>query len=72
MPYPDLAETLRATIREARKSKTLSVIAEESGVAISTLSEFLSGKDLRLSNASQLAGYLGLELRAKKRTKPAS
>ncbi len=57
----ELAETLRAAIRKS--GKPLLAIANDTGVAVSTLSEFMSGADMRLKNASKIAAYLGFSLK---------
>jgi predicted transcriptional regulator len=60
----ELADTLRITIRKS--GLPLLTIAKESGVAVSTLSEFMDGADMRLKTASKIAAYLGLELKKPK------
>jgi len=60
-----LAEILRDAIRNS--GQPLLMIAKAAGVAVSTLSEFMSGADMRLSNAEKIAAYLGLELRTGKK-----
>ena len=61
----DLAETLRQAIRKS--GKPLLTIAQDTGVGVATLSEFMSGADMRLQTASKVAAYLGLELRKKRK-----
>lgn len=56
----ELAEVLRAAIRDS--GQPLLAIATATGVGVATLSEFMSGADMRLKNASKIAAYLGLEL----------
>jgi len=56
----DLAEILRSAIRESKKP--LLTIANETGVGVASLSEFMSGADMRLGNATKIANYLDLEL----------
>ena len=56
----ELADVLRAAIRES--GKPLLTIATDTGVGVATLSEFVSGADMRLKNASRIAAYLGFEL----------
>ena len=60
----ELAETLREAIRKSKLP--LLTIANDTGVAVSTLSEFMAGADMRLRNASKIAAYLGLELKKKR------
>lgn len=60
-----IAEILRDAIRNS--GQPLLTIAKAAGVAVSTLSEFMSGADMRLSNAEKIAAYLGLELRTEKK-----
>ncbi len=57
----DLADTLRAAIKTSGKSAR--TLAGETGIPQSTISRFLSGTDMKLSNASVLAKHLGLELK---------
>lgn len=59
----EMADILRVAIRKS--GKPLLTIATDTGVAVSTLSEFMAGADMRLSNASKIAAYLGLELKRK-------
>ena len=60
-----IAEILRDAIRNS--GQPLLTIAKAAGVAVSTLSEFMSGADMRLSNAEKIAAYLGLEPRTEKK-----
>lgn len=57
----ELADTLRDAIRKS--GLPLLTLAKETGVAVSTLSEFMAGADMRLANASKIAAYLGLSLK---------
>lgn len=57
---PDLADQLRAAIRDSGKS--LYQLRAESGVAITRISAFLAGNDLGLRNAGKLAAALGIRL----------
>jgi hypothetical protein len=60
----ELADTLRLAIRKS--GLPLLTIAQATGVAVSTLSEFMAGADMRLTNASKIAAYLGLSLKRDK------
>lgn len=59
----DMADTLRAAIKAS--GLPLLTIAQATGVGVASLSEFMSGADMRLKNASKIAAYLGLELKKK-------
>lgn len=59
----DLADTLRKAVDKS--GRTLMDLSEKSGVPLSSLSEFMSGQDMRLKNASKLAHVLKLELKPK-------
>lgn len=61
----ELADTLRDAIRKSEIP--LLTLAKATGVAVSTLSEFMDGADMRLRNASKVAAFLKLELRPRKR-----
>lgn len=63
----ELADTLRRAIKKS--DLPLLTIARRTGVAVSTLSEFMAGADMRLGNASKIARLLGLELQPKKKTR---
>ena len=56
-----MAELLRKTIRDSGLSAN--ALWELTGVAQPTISEFLRGKDLRLSTAQKLADHFGLVLK---------
>lgn len=58
-------------IREAVKAsgKSLNEIARETGIPQPTISRFVLGADLRVSNVDKLAEYFGLQLYGKKSTK---
>jgi hypothetical protein len=58
----EMSDVLRDAVRKCGKRKT--TIATATGVSAATLSEFMDGADLRLSHASQIAAYLGLELKS--------
>lgn len=57
----DIAEKLRDAIRQSGLSAN--ELAKRSGVPQTTISRFLSGKDLGIHRAAKLAKVLGLELR---------
>jgi hypothetical protein len=57
----ELAAVLRSAIR--RSKLPLLTIANDTGVAVSTLSEFMAGSDIRLKTASKIAAYLKLKLK---------
>jgi hypothetical protein len=59
----DLADKLRAAVRKSRKP--LLTIADDTGIGVATLSEFMAGADMRLSTASKLAAYLKLDLKGR-------
>lgn len=60
-----MAEALREAIRKSGKSAL--ELSKETGVPQPTISAFLLGRDMRLSRATKLANYLGLELKPRKR-----
>lgn len=60
-----MTEVLRAGI--ARCKMSAGELSRAAGVPQQTISEFLKGRDMRLSRAEKLAAYLGLELAKKKR-----
>lgn len=57
----DIAESLRAAIRDSGKSANQ--LASETGVPQTTISRFLTGKDMGIHRAAKLAKALGLELK---------
>lgn len=60
----EMAETLRAAI--VNSGKSANEIAKETGVPQPTITRFLAGADMRVSRASKIAAYLGLELKRRK------
>lgn len=60
-----MADQLRDAMR--RSGKSTNQIAKAAGVPQTTLSRFLSGKDMSIHRASLVAKHLGLRL---ERTKP--
>ena len=63
-----MAEALRAAIRATGKSSLQ--LSKECGLTQPVISEFLRGKDIKLSSAQRLADHLGLQLIVKsKRTR---
>lgn len=57
----ELADTLRTAIQKSGLSAN--ELAAKTGVKQTTISGFLRGRDMRLSNATRIAIYLGLELK---------
>ncbi len=55
-----VSDRLKDAIRGCGKSAAK--LAEETGVPQPTITRFLAGADLRISNADKLAAALGLEL----------
>jgi hypothetical protein len=55
-----IRDELAAAIRNCGKSAYL--ISHETGVPQSTISRFLQGADMRISQAEKLAAYFGLKL----------
>lgn len=64
----DIAEELRRVIRECGQSARQ--LEKETGVPHPTITRFLAGADLRISNAAKLAAHLGVELKPIKPPKP--
>ena len=60
----ELAEVLRNAIK--RKGVSAYAIARDTGVPQPTVTRFINGADMKLSTASKIAAYLGLELRKKR------
>lgn len=66
MATMSMTATLRRAIRDS--GETPYRIAKDAGVDQSVLSKFIHGeRDLKLSTVEKLAGYLGLELRPKRK-----
>lgn len=63
-----LAKQLRAAI--SKSGQSANSIAKATGVPQPTITRFLAGSDMRMSTASVLAEYLGLELQGKKKRPP--
>ena len=61
----DMVSALKLAITNS--GQPLLTISKATGVATSTLSEFMAGADIRLSRAAKIATHLGLELRPTKR-----
>lgn len=61
----ELADTLRNAI--TRSGESANAIARATGVPQPTITRFLAGADMKLSTAAKLAGYLGLELKVKRK-----
>lgn len=61
----DFAALLRAAIIKSGKSQY--ALAKETGVSQGRISDFLSGKSIRLEHASNLAHAVGLVLKKRKR-----
>ncbi len=59
----ELADILRKAITDSGLSALQ--LSKETGVSQPSITEFLRGKDMRLTNASKIAAYLGLELKKK-------
>jgi predicted transcriptional regulator len=60
-----MANRLRKAINESGLSAH--ALAKATGVPQPTITRFLNGADMRLSNADNIASFLGLELRGKRR-----
>lgn len=60
----ELADVLRTAIE--RNGVSAYAIAQATGVPQPTIARFINGADMKLSTASKLAAYLGLELRKKR------
>lgn len=56
-----IREELAAAIRNCGKSAYL--LSQETGIPQSTISRFLQGADMRISQAEKLAAYFGLTLK---------
>lgn len=64
-----MKKTLAITLRRAIKNSGLSSreLAQMLDLPTATISEFLRGRDMRLSRAQKLCDYFGLELKPKAR-----
>ena len=62
-----MADILRQAI--IKSGLSASAIVRATGVSQQTISAFLGGSGIRLENAGRVAKLVGLELRAKKRSK---
>jgi plasmid maintenance system antidote protein VapI len=60
----EMAEILRAAI--VNSGQSANEIAKATGVPQPTITRFLAGADMRVSRASKIAAYLGLELKRRK------
>lgn len=60
----DIADKLRDAIRQCGQSAH--ALEKATGVPHPTITRFLAGADMRMSRASKLAAYLGLELKPRR------
>ena len=57
-----ISDVIRQAIKTSDKS--LNEVARDTGIPQSTISRFVLGADLRVSNVDKLAEYFGLRLKA--------